>query len=145
MPGLTPEEEVVWIQQSMKEGEQLDIAAIENSELVQKLLSQPESAEFGIYKFGDMELRYKPFLTSKLRALLKKADKESKVEGADKLAIQDRIVYEGLAEICMDTDLKNPAVWQIIDSRSDDGRVYKIFRDIMSKIGGNEKLQKDFR
>ena len=145
MPGLTPEEEAVWIQQSMKEGEQLDIEIIENSELVQKLLSQPESAEFGIYKFGDMELRYKPFLTSKLRALLKKADKESKVEGADKLAIQDRIVYEGLAEICMDTDLKNPAVWQIIDSRSDDGRVYKIFRDIMSKIGGNEKLQKDFR
>ena len=145
MPGLSPEEEAVWIQQSMKEGEQLDIVAIENSELVQKLLAQPESAEFGIYKFGDMELRYKPFLTSKLRSLLKRADRESKVEGADKLAIQDRVVYEGLSEICMDPDLKNPVVWQVIDSRSSDGRVYKIFRDIMSKIGGNEKLQKDFR
>ena len=145
MPGLSPEEEAVWIQQSMKEGEQLDIEIIENSELVQKLLAQPESAEFGIYKFGDMELRYKPFLTSKLRSLLKRADRESKVEGADKLAIQDRVVYEGLSEICMDPDLKNPVVWQVIDSRSSDGRVYKIFRDIMSKIGGNEKLQKDFR
>jgi hypothetical protein len=145
MPGLSPEEEAVWIQQSMKEGEQLDIVAIENSELVQKLLSQPESAEFGIYKFGDMELRYKPFLTSKLRSLLKRADKESKVEGADKLAIQDRIVYEGLAEICMDPALKKPLVWATIDARSNDGRVYKIFKDITEKIGAGEKSIKDFR
>jgi hypothetical protein len=145
MTGLTPEEEAVWIAQTMKEGEQLDIDAIANSETVLKLLAQPESAEVGVFKYGDLEIRYKPFLTSKLRGILRAAQKKSTMPGADVLAIQDSVVYEGLAEVCADPVLKNPNAWQLIDLRSKDGRVYSIFKGIMEKIGAGDSSIKTFR
>ena len=145
MTGLSAEEEAQFIKEAGIEATQMDIDAIANNELAQKLLAQPEDTACGVYKFGDLEIRYKPFLTSRLRALLKKADKESKMDGSDKLAIQDRVVYEGLAEVCIDPQLKNPVVWATIDTRSNDGRVYKIFQDIMEKIGGKDASIKSFR
>ena len=144
MPGLSPEEEAVWIQQSMKEGEQLDIEITENSELVQKLLSQPESAQVGICKYGDIEIRYKPLLTKKLRNLLSKAQKDMKTS-EEPLLVQDKLVYSALAEICVDPLLKNPNAWQLIDLRSTDGRVYSIFKEIMAKVGAGEDSLKSFR
>ena len=145
MVGMTPEEEAAFIADAGIEASKMDVDAAVNTELVQKLLAQPDLAECGVYRFGDMEIRYKPFLTSRLRSLLKRADKESKVDGADKLAIQDRVVYDGLAEVCMDPQLKHAAVWATIDARSNDGRVYKIFRDIMEKVGGGDTSIKSFR
>ena len=145
MPGLTQEENEVWISQSMKEGEQLDIDAIANTDLVLELLAQPDSTSVGVYKYGTMEIRYKPFLSSKLRGLLRGSQKKMKIPGANPLDIQDSVVYEGLAEICVDPKLKDPNVWQLIDLRSKDGRVYTIFRDIMEKIGAGDQSIKSFR
>lgn len=144
MAGLTPEEQALWIEQSMKEGEQLDIAAIENSDIVQKLLSQPESVNVGICKFGEMEIRYKPLLTKKLRNMLSRAQKEMKIS-EEPLLVQDKLVYNALAEICVDPLLKNPNAWQLIDLRSTDGRVFTIFKEIMEKVGAGEDSLKTFR
>jgi len=144
MAGLTPEEEALWIEQSMKEGEQLDIDAIANSDLVQKLLSQPESTNIGICKYGDIEIKYKPLLTKRLRNMLSKAQKEMKTS-EDPLLVQDKLVYSALAEICVDPLLKNPNAWQLIDLRSTDGRVFSIFKEIMAKVGAGEDSLKSFR
>lgn len=144
MAGLTPEEEAEWIQQSMKEGEHLDISIIENSDVVQKLLSQPESSQIGVCKFGDMEIRYKPLLTKKLRNMLSRAQKDMKLS-EEPLQVQDKLVYNALAEICVEPLLKNPDAWQLIDLRSTDGRVFTIFKEIMAKVGAGEDSLKSFR
>jgi hypothetical protein len=143
--GMTPEEESAFIADSYKEAGQMDVDALVNNDLVQKLLAQPESSECGIYKYGELEIRYKPVLTSKLRLILKKADRESKMPNADALGIQDRVVYEGLAELCMDPALKNPVVWAAIDAKTTDGRVYKIFKDLVEVVGGNNSSTKSVR
>jgi hypothetical protein len=144
MAGLSPEEEAIWIEQSMKDGEHLDIEIIEKSELVQKLLSEPENEQVGICKYGNTDIRYKPLLTKKLRHMLSKAQKEIKLS-EDALQVQDNLVYSALAEICMDKELKNPDAWQLIDLRSKDGRVYAIFKEIMTKVGAGEDSLKSFR
>lgn len=145
MAGMTPEEEKKFIAESTIEASQMDVDALVNNEVALKLLAQPESSDFGIYKFGETEIRYKPFLTSKLRSILKAAERKSKMPDADRLSLQDQVIYDGLAEICMDPALKKPAVWAAIDIRSNDGRVYKIFRDILEKIGGGDTTIKSFR
>ena len=144
MAGLTPEEEAEWIRQSLKESEQLDITIIENSEIVQNLISQPESQNIGVCKYGNVEIRYKPLLTKKLRNMLSRAQKEMKTS-EEPLAVQDKLVYNALAEICVDPLLKNPDAWQLIDLRSTDGRVFSIFKEIMGKVGAGEDALKSFR
>jgi hypothetical protein len=144
MAGLTPEEEAAWIADTFQDGEQMDIDKLANSDAVQKLLAQPELTEVGTYRFGDVDIRYKPALTSQLRVLLAKAQKEMQ-SASNPLQVQDKLVYDALAEICLDADYKNPVFWQLVDLRSKDGRVYRIFKDLMEKIGAGETSTRAFR
>ena len=129
---------------SYAEIDEMERKELEANELVQILLSQPDIAGVGVYQFGTMEIKYKRALTSSLRRLLSKAQKEMK-SSDDALGVQDNLVYAALSEICTDAPFNNPNAWKLIDQRSNDGRVYQIFKDLMEQIGAGDQQIKSFR
>jgi len=133
-----------FVEESYAEIDEMEKKELEANELVQKILSQPESTQIGICKYGEMEIRYKPRLTKKLRNQLSKAQKEMK-KSEDPLRVQDLLVYSVLAEICIDPLLKTANAWKLIDIRSGDDRVYMIFQDMMEQIGAGDQQIKSFR
>jgi hypothetical protein len=142
--GMTPEEEQTWIQESFAEATTEKLQELESTEAIQKMLAAPEIIEAGIYKFGDVEIRHRKYMTSALRRLLSKSSISVKAD-EDPIRKQDDTVYRALAVVCMDAPWNNPASWELIDLRSKDGRVYKIFLDIIKKIGGTEQSLKTFQ
>jgi hypothetical protein len=138
-------EESQFVKDSYAEIDEMERQELEANEWIKEILAQPEDQKIGVYKYGNLEIRYKPFLTSKLRNLLRTAQKKSKQPDADVLAIQDTLVYEGLAEICVEPLLKNPHAWQLLDLKSNDGRVYTLFKGIMERIGAGDTGIKSFR
>jgi len=138
-------EESQFVKDSYEEIDEMERQELEANEFVRVILAQPDDQRFGVYMFDKIEIRYKPFLTSKLRSILSVAQKKSKLPDADALAIQDSVVYDSLAELCVDPKLKNPNAWKMIDLKSHDGRVYTIFQGIMEKIGAGAQNFKSFR
>ena len=144
IPTMTKEEELAWIQESEKEITAMDVQAIEGTDAMLKVLAAPEVSDHGIYKFGNAEIRYRKYMTRQLRALLSKAKKT--VPGTeDPIKAQDDLAFKALSLICLDDPYTNPVFWQIVDSRSPDGRVYKILMDLIKAIGGGEASVKAFR
>jgi len=144
MPGLSPEEELAWVQQEFQGITKEKLDEIGSMDAVRKLLESPETKEYSEYRFNDVVIRYRKFPTSKLRRMLSSA-KMKVGDAVDPLQTQDRIVYDALAEICVDDPWTNPVAWAKVDAGTSDGRVYQIFTDIMEKIGGGEKSLKKFR
>ena len=141
---MSKEDELAWIQESMKEITAMDVQAVESSEELQKMLAAPELSDHGIYKFGDIEIRHRQYMTRKLRAVLSKAKKAVAVTD-DPIRTQDDLVYQSLSEMCVDKPYNTPIFWQLADNRSTDARVYKIFMDLLQKVGGKEQALKTFQ
>jgi hypothetical protein len=144
MSGLTPDEEQEWIQQEFHDVSKEKLDEIGNMDSVRKLIASPDTKEYAEYQFNDVVIRHRKFPTAKLRRML--GASKLKLTGAeDPLRTQDRIVYDALAEVCIDEPWTNPVVWAKVDAGTADGRVYQIFSEIMAKIGGGEKALQKFR
>ena len=65
------------------------------------MLAQPDIKDYGEYKFGEVTIRYKKYMTKKLRRILAVSDRKVK-SSDDPLDAQDEAVYSALAEICVD-------------------------------------------
>lgn len=144
--GMTPEAELAWIQESGIEATQSEINEIEATDALKKMLAKPAAEEYSSYKFGDAEIRYRKFMTSALRRQLITASRKSKVADSEqKLHIQDETVYRVLSELCVDKPYNTPVFWAMVDQRSTDGRVYKIFMDLIKSVGGTEQTLKTFQ
>jgi hypothetical protein len=144
MPGLTPEEELVWIQQAYNDTKKEDLVTLGATDAIRKLLAAPDTKDYGVYKFADVEIRHKKYPTGTLRRLLTTA--KTALKGSeDPMRMQDKIIYQALSEMCIDNPWNNPLSWAKIDAGTNDGRVYKIFMDIMTKIGGGEKALQSFQ
>ena len=46
--------------------------------------------------------------------------------------------------MCIEEPWTDPEAWRLVDLRTNDGRVYSIFFDLMLKMGGDEKNLKEF-
>ena len=141
---MSKEDELAWIQESMKEITAMDVQAVESSEELQKMLAVPALIENSVYKFDKVEIKYRKFMTRQLRALLSKA-KKALQNADDPIKEQDDLVYHALAEMCVDNPYNTVVFWHIVDNRSTDGRVYKIFMDLIKSVGGSEQSLKTFQ
>jgi hypothetical protein len=141
---MTQEQVDEWIRQEMANAPKEEIEDLQKKEEILKMLAQPELHEYGTYLFGEVEIRYRKYMTKGLRSLLSKAQREVKVS-TDPISTQDDLVFKALAQICVDDPWNSPYAWQLVDLRSNDGRVYKIFMDLVAKIGGTENSLKTFR
>jgi hypothetical protein len=121
-----------------------ELAMLESSDAVRAFLAQPEVQDSGIYKFGALELRHRRFMTHKLRQIIAKGSTRAKASDDPMKSTEDTI-YRALSEICMDSPYNTPTFWMLVDTKSTDGRVHKIFADLIEKLGGGEKDIKSFR
>ena len=115
-----------------------ELAMLESSDAVRAFLAQPEVQDSGVYKFGTLELRHRRFMTHKLRQIIAKGSTTVKASDNPMKTTEDTI-YRALTEICMDAPYNTTAFWKLVDTKSKDGRVHKIFADLIEKLGGGEK------
>jgi hypothetical protein len=144
MAGLSPEEELSWVQQVFKDSKKEDLDKAHSSESVRKLLASPEIKDYGEYVFNDVKLRHRKYPSTKVRKILTES-KNVVGSSDDPMRAQDGIIYQVIADICVDEPFNDPVTWATIDAGTTDGRVYKIFMDLMQKIGGGDKALQTFR
>lgn len=121
-----------------------EIDELERSDAVRQFLAQPEVQDSGVYVFGTLKLRHRKFMTHRLRSIISKAPKAANVSD-DPMETTQTAIYDALAEIFMDDPYNRSVFWKLADERSRDGRVHKIFTDLIEKIGAGEKNVKSFR
>lgn len=120
------------------------IAAFEASESMKSMLATPERTEGTIYDFGGTKIKHHRFLTKRVRLVMGQIQKKIAAAG-DPVAEQDTCIYQMLADMCIEEPWTDPEAWRLVDLRTNDGRVYSIFCDLMLKMGGDEKNLKSLQ
>jgi hypothetical protein len=133
-----------WVREEMEKVPAEDLAALESTDALKKMLAQPESTENGVYMFGEAEIRHHRYMTARFRYLLSKSTHGVQASD-DPIATLNEAVYQALAAICTDDPFNTALFWKVLDIRSQDGRVYQIFMDMVKKLGGDTSGLKDFR
>ena len=119
-----------------------ELAELESSDAVKAILAQPEVQDSGKYQFGTIELRHRKFMTHKLRHIIARGPKLAAISD-DPMKVTEETIYTALAEICIDAPWNRPATWKLVDVKSKDGRVHKIFSELIDKIGQGEQTLKN--
>lgn len=120
------------------------LATLEAHEAMKAMLAVPEKSNGAFYEFGGIKIGHHRFLTKRLRLIIKQLQTRPN-RAKDQIANQDTFVYQMLAEMCTEAPWTDPDAWRIIDLRTNDGRVYQIFCEILLTMGGDESTLKDFR
>jgi hypothetical protein len=141
---LTPEEEAEYIRQEFENAPKEELEELMKQDEILKMLAQPDIKDYGYYKFGEVTIRHKKFMTKKLRRILSISERKVKTSD-DPLGTQDEAVYAALAEICVDAPWTDPNSWKLVDLKTSDGRIYSIFKAIVKSFSENEKEVKTFR
>lgn len=120
------------------------VAALEETEAMKAMMAIPENTDSVEYEFGGLKIRHRRFLTKRLRLVMGQIQNRLKLS-SDPITEQDNLVYQMLSEMCIDAPWNNSDAWKLVDLRTNDGRVYLIFFELMMKMGGDESTLKDFR
>jgi hypothetical protein len=120
------------------------IAALEATEAMKAMLAVPEKTTDASYEFGGIKIKHHRFLTKRVRLIMGQIQK--KIAAAeDPVAEQDAMIYKMLSELCVEDPWTSPDSWKLVDLKTNDGRVYAIFCDLMLKMGGDEKNLKSLQ
>jgi len=120
------------------------VATLEATEAMKAMLAVPEKSDGAFYEFGGVKIGHHRFLTKRLRLIMGQLQTRLK-KAEDPIAEQDTLVYQMLAEMCTEAPWTDSDAWRMIDLRTNDGRVYQIFCEMLLTMGGDESTLKDFR
>ena len=120
------------------------IAALEATEGMKAMIAVPANTDSVIFEFGGLKIRHHRFLTKRVRLVMGQIQKKIAAAG-DPVAEQDTCIYQMLADMCIEEPWTDPDAWRLVDLRTNDGRVYSIFCDLMLKMGGDEKNLKSLQ
>lgn len=143
LEGLSPED-AARVAQEFANAPKDEIVDLLKQDDIVRMLAQPDIKDYGEYKFGEVTIRYKKYMTKKLRRILAVSDRKVK-SSDDPLDAQDEAVYSALAEICVDAPWTSSNSWKLVDLKTNDGRIYKIFKDIIREVSSTESNAKSFR
>lgn len=135
-----------FVEEAFEEIDDMEKAALEGNEKIRRLLSTT-SEKYASIQYGDVEIRFKPFVGKKLRhkmVIVKRdVDKDSTETGLYKT---ERLLYDTLGDLCVDAPFNNWKTWAYIDEKGDSiGGVQRIFLLILSEIGKYNEDVKNFR
>jgi hypothetical protein len=120
------------------------VATLEATEAMKAMLAVPEKTDDAVYEFRGVKIRHHRFLTKRLRLVMGQVKSNIK-KAENQIAEQDTLVYQMLSEMCTEAPWNDPDAWRMADLRSNDGRVYQIFCELLLTMGGDETILKDFR
>lgn len=125
------------MEKSVNQAEQRDI---EESDLVKGILAASKK-QYKTINIGDMAIRVKIAMSKGQRDKLARMSRElKKTEEAEKA---DPIIYEALADLCIDPPLTKPAAWEYIDIQT--GMAPQVFKMITDELFRSEKAAAGFR
>ncbi len=134
-----------FVKQAFKEVDLMEQDKIASNEKVRQLLANQQSV-YGTYDVGNIPIRFKLFLSKKLRHKLMKMQADlSDNQTEDGLAQSEEVMYYVLSQICVDEPFTDEKTWKYIDDTSETVGVQKIFLDIMAVIASSAEDVKNFR
>jgi hypothetical protein len=140
-------EENEFVKQAFEEISEMENREFESNEKIRKLLSGKDE-KYASVMFGEVEIRFNPFVGKRLRHKMMQAKKEIDKDTTSEsgLAKSERLLYDTLGSLCVDDPFDNWKTWAYIDEKGDGiGGVQRIFLLIMSELGKYNEDVKNFR
>jgi len=140
-------EETQFVKEAYAEIDEMERNEFASNEKIRKLLSGKDE-KYASVTYGEVEIRFRPFVGKRLRHKMilakKEIDKDSASESG--LVKTEQLLYDTLGALCVDEPFNNWKTWAYIDEKGDSiGGVQRIFLLIMSELGKYNEDVKNFR
>ena len=122
------------------------VKATLDADLRVKSLLSGQVDSFELLKYGDTEIRFKTYLSKKLRHSISRVRTQLDASTDENtISIVEKTMYEILGQLCIDEPFNKWETWAYIDEKSTKGGVQGIFIEIMSKISKSVDDVRTFR
>ena len=139
--------ETEFVKEAFAEITEMENREFSANEKIRKLLSGKDE-KYASVMFGEVEIRFLPFVGKRLRhkMILAKKEIDASTESESGLARTEQLLYDTLGALCVDEPFNNWKTWAYIDEKGDGiGGVQRIFLLIMSELGKYNEDVKNFR
>ena len=139
-------EKEAFIKEAYSEIDEMNRKELEANEAIRNLIAQHDE-KFSTFNFIGQKIRYRPLIGKRLRhkmAIAKKAlNDDDPVAGLEKT---ERMIYEILGELCLDTPFNTWQAWAYLDEKAEGiGGVQPMFKSLMDDIAKTSEDVKNFR